>query len=145
MTRSLKDQDIFVEQIKLLAKQVPSMVWIVLLTTLIITLVLMGKVENWLPLFLLTGILLLSGARVWHYKRLKNEEITIDNVNFHSVVFVGFSFIGGSIWGIFSYFIPLAPDPFLLILTVCLLCGLIGGSMSYLSAYETTFFAYAIP
>ena len=145
MAKSLKDQDVFVEQIKLLAKQVPSMVWLVLLTTLIIALVLMDNVENRLPLFLVIAILLLNGARIWHYRRLRNEKITRENVHFHSVFFIFFSFVGGAIWGTLGFFMPLSPDPFLLVLTACLLCGLIAGSVSYLSSYETTFFAYAIP
>ena len=144
MKKNQKDTYIFVEQVKLIAKQAPSMISLTLVTTSIISLALMGNVENWIPLLLVAAMLLLNGGRIWHYFKLKNEDITVGNVNFHGGLFVAFSFIGGSIWGSLGLIPPLLPDPFLLILTATLICGLVAGAVSYLSIYNIAFFAYSI-
>ncbi|MBL4801919.1 MAG: response regulator [Emcibacter sp.] len=145
MSRSLNDHSIFVEQVKLLAKQALSMIWLTMLTTIIISLVLLNNVEDWIPLFLMTSMLALNGIRIWHYRKLKRERITVENVDFHGTVFVVVSFLGGIVWGALGLLFPLLADPFLLALIASLLCGLVAGAVSYLSAYETTFFAYSIP
>lgn len=145
MGKILKDRYIFAEQIKLIAKQAPPMIWLTLFTALIISLILLGNVEVWIPLLLFAAMLLLNGARFWHYNKVKQEKITVDNAGYHGAFFVGFSFAGGAIWGALGLVSPTLLDPFLLVMTAVLLCGLVAGSVSYLSTYKVAFFAYAIP
>ncbi len=146
MSENLKNRYVFVEQVKLIAKQAPSMIWLTLVTTTIISLALLGNVENWIPLSLIGAMVILNGSRFWHYNKLKNKDITAENVSFHGAVFVIFSFMGGAIWGSLGLIPPMLPDdPFLLVLTAALICGLVAGSVSYLSTYNAAFFAYAIP
>ncbi len=145
MGEVLKDKYAFVEQVKLLVKQSPSMVLLTFLTTIVVTLALWGNVENWIPLLLMGSMIMLNGARLWHYNKIKNEEITLSNVKKNATFFVVYAFIGGAIWGSLGMIPSLLPEPFLLILVTILICGLVAGSVSYLSTYKVAFIAYAVP
>ena len=145
MDNTLKNQYIFVEQIKLIAKQVPLMVGLTLLVAVIISLVLMGNVEGWIPLVLLGSLVLVNSVRLWHYNSLKHIDITVENVKTHARILVALAFLGGVAWGSLGLLIPMEPDPFLLVLMTTLLCGLVAGAVPNLSTYRVAFFAYAIP
>ncbi|VAV87820.1 hypothetical protein MNBD_ALPHA02-1111 [hydrothermal vent metagenome] len=144
MDKTLKTQYIFVEQIKIIVKQIPLMVALTLLVAVIITLILMGKVEGWIPLVLIGSILAVNSVRIWHYFSLKHVDITVDNVKYHARFLVILAFLGGSAWGSLGLLIPMVPDPFLLVLVTTLLCGLVAGAVPNLSVYRPAFFAYSI-
>lgn len=144
MNKTLKTQYIFVEQIKIIVKQIPLMVGLTLLVAVIITLILIGKVEAWVPLVLIGSVLAVNSVRIWHYFSLKQVGITVDNVKYHARFLVILAFLGGSAWGSLGLLIPMVPDPFLLVLVTTLLCGLVAGAVPNLSVYRPAFFAYSI-
>jgi len=146
MDEDLKDKLVFIEQVKLLSKQAPPMIWLTLLITLTISVVLLlGNVALWIPLSLFASMLLLNAARLWHHRIVKYQKVTVENVDRHAAFFVCFSFIGGSIWGVLGLIAPIQSDIFLLVMIATLFCGLITGGVSYLSTYRLAFFTYAIP
>ncbi|NOZ65068.1 MAG: response regulator [Alphaproteobacteria bacterium] len=144
MDKTSKTQYIFVEQIKIIVKQIPLMVGLTMLVALIIFLVLMGKVEVWIQWVLLVSLVTVNSVRLWHYNSLKQVGITVDNVKYHARFLVILAFLGGSAWGSLGLLIPMVPDPFLLILVTTLLCGLVAGAVPNLSVYRPAFFAYSI-
>lgn len=139
------DRYIFVEQVNLLIKHIPSMVWLTLLTAAVISLVLIGNVPLQLPILWFGGVVLYCAVRLWHYYSLRYEKITVDNVNGHGIFFVAFSFVAGAIWGILGLVLPILSDPYLMVLTAILLCGMVAGSVSFLSIYKPAYFAFALP
>ncbi len=140
-----KDRYIFVEQVSLLVKHIPSMIWLTLLTAAVISLILIGKVPARIPVLWFGGMLLYCAVRLWHFHSLKHEPITVDNVYGHGAFFVGFSFVSGAIWGVLGLILPILTDPYLMVLTAILLCGMVAGSVSFLSIYKPAYFAFAIP
>ncbi|PHZ83845.1 hypothetical protein CRD36_15955 [Paremcibacter congregatus] len=145
MGGGIKDKYIFVEQVSMLVKQIPAMTGLNFVTAGIIAVILLGDVPNQIPLLWFAGVALYSGVRFWHYSSVKREKITVDNVVSHARFFVGFSFVSGVIWGFIGIVLPISDNPFVLILSATLLCGMVAGSVSYLSIYKPAYYAYAIP
>lgn len=145
MPRVLEDNFVFVEQIRLLAKQTPSLIGLTLLMSAIVFFVLLGEVPIQIPVIWFAGMLLFIGARIWHYNSVKQDKVSVDNVTLHGAIFVGFAFAGGSFWGSLGLLLPILSDPFMLILTATLLCGMIAGALAFLSIYKLAYYAYVIP
>ncbi|MCF6216495.1 MAG: ATP-binding protein [Emcibacter sp.] len=145
MGADVKNKDVSVEQVKLLADKTPSMAWLTLLTVIIISLVLYGNVATWIPVLLFFSMTLSIFLRLWHHKIMQKNGVNDDNAKIHLAFFVGFAFAGGSIWGMLGLIIPISSDIFLLVLIATLLCGLVAAAVPYLSIYKIAFFAFAIP
>ncbi|GEM_PF-4776628 len=145
MDADVKNKDVSVEQVKLLADKTPSMAWLTLLTVVIISLVLYGNVATWIPVLLFFSMTLSISLRLWHHKVMQKNGVNDNNAGMHLAFFVGFAFIGGSIWGLLGLIIPISSDIFLLVLIATLLCGLVAAAVPYLSIYKVAFFAFAIP
>ncbi len=145
MGADIRNKNVSVEQVKLLSEKTPSMAWLTLLTVIIISLVLYGNVATWIPALLFFSMTLSIFLRLWHHKIMQKNSVNDNNAGIHLVFFVGFAFIGGSIWGILGLIIPISSDIFLLVLIATLLCGLVAAAVPYLSIYKIAFFAFAIP
>lgn len=141
----LEDRSIIVEQIRMLVKQAPSLIWLTLLTAVIIFLVLLGRITILVPALWFAAIVFFNGVRFWHYYSARDDKVTVDNVSIHSTIFICIAFIGGSFWGSLALLLPILSDPFMLVLTASLLCGIIAGTVAFLSIYKLAYFAYAIP
>ncbi|PCJ33921.1 MAG: hypothetical protein COA93_06060 [Alphaproteobacteria bacterium] len=145
MGADIRNKNVSVEQAKLLSEKTPSMAWLTLLTVIIISLVLYGNVATWIPALLFFSMTLSIFLRLWHHKIMHKNGVNDNNAGIHLAFFVGFAFIGGSIWGLLGLIIPISSDIFLLVLIATLLCGLVAAAVPYLSIYKIAFFAFAIP
>ncbi|VAX02343.1 hypothetical protein MNBD_ALPHA03-349 [hydrothermal vent metagenome] len=145
MGGDIRNKNVSVEQVKLLSEKTSSMAWLTLLTVIIISLVLYGNVATWIPALLFFSMTVSIFLRLWHHKIMQKNGVNDNNAGIHLAFFVGFAFIGGSIWGILGLIIPISSDIFLLVLIATLLCGLVASAVPYLSIYKIAFFAFAIP
>lgn len=139
-----KDKYIFVEQINLMLRHTPSMIFMNLFVAVIITLIVLIRMPALMPIIWFMSILSVCSLRLYHSYYLKSHVITDDNVKIQSVFLLTFSLVIGIIWGSLGLILPIEKDILMLVLASILLSGMVAGSISFLSIYKPAYFAFAI-
>lgn len=139
-----KDNYIFIEQINLMLRHTPSMIFMNLFVAVIITLIVLIRMPALMPIIWFLCILGVCSLRLYHNYYLKSHVITDANVKIQSVFLFTFSLVIGIVWGSLGLILPIEKDILMLVLASILLSGMVAGSISFLSIYKPAYFAFAI-
>jgi len=139
-----KDKKIIIEQVNLMLRHTPSMIFMNLFVAAIITLIMLIYMPPILPLSWFMSILAICGLRLFHNFYLQSHEVTKENVNIQALFLVTFSLIIGIMWGCLAFILPIDSEILMLVLASILLSGMVAGSISFLSIYKPAYFVFAI-
>ncbi|MCK5723040.1 MAG: HAMP domain-containing histidine kinase, partial [Gammaproteobacteria bacterium] len=142
---TMPEQQLQAERIKVLYKQVPSILISNLLIALLLTLFLYKFTNDILSLYWMIVIIILSVFRYIMLKRYNKQEQDEKEVIWWGWFFVLTAFISGCIWGATSILFLQTDSLVIMLFLLMTLTGITVGSSASLSNFAWSYYAFAIP
>ena len=142
---TMPEQQLQAERIKVLYKQVPSILISNLLIALLLTLFLYKFTNDILSLYWMIVVIILSVFRYIMLKRYNKQEQDEKEVIWWGWFFVLTAFISGCIWGATSILFLQTDSLVIMLFLLMTLTGITVGSSASLSNFAWSYYAFAIP
>ena len=145
MTQATRQEDIWIEQILLLRKQLPVMIGGGFLTAAIVTVGLAPYLAT-VPLFIWMSLVsVVTLARLLHMQYWQRRSVNAVNVRSQIYQINSFSFISGTLWGIFGVMVLSQHNLPISLTAVMVLTGMVASATAALSHFQWAYLAFIIP
>ena len=145
MTQATKKEDIWIEQMILIRKQLPVIIGSSFLTSAIVALWLERYLDTaplaiWMSLVSVVAIIRLLHMQYW-----RRKSVNADNVRAHIHQFTLLSLVSGILWGGFGIMTVLQDILLVTLTAIMVLSGMIASATASLSHFRSAYLAFIIP
>ena len=141
----MPEQQLQAERIRVLYKQVPSVLLGNLLIASLLTLFLYNFTSNILSLYWMAVVIIVSIFRFVMFKQYEKKERNEKDIIWWGWFFAFTAFISGCTWGATSFLFLQTDNLVIMVFLLMTLTGITVGSSASLSNFASSYYAFAIP
>ena len=145
MAQATRQEDIWIEQILLLRKQLPVMIGGGFLTAAIVTVGLRPYLETTQLFIWMALVSVVTLIRLLHMRYWLRGSVDAENVRAQIHQITSFSFISGLLWGVFGVMILSQHNLPISLTAVMVLTGMVASATAALSHFQWAYLAFIIP
>ncbi|MDC0435270.1 HAMP domain-containing histidine kinase, partial [bacterium] len=145
MAQATRQEDIWIEQILLLRKQLPVMIGGGFLTAAIVTVGLRPYLETTQLFIWMALVSVVTLIRLLHMRYWLRGSVDAENVRAQIHQITSFSFISGLLWGVFGVMILSQHNLPISLTAVMVLTGMVASATAALSHFKWAYLAFIIP
>lgn len=145
MSQATKREDIWIEQILLIRKQLPVIIGSSFLTSAIVAIWLERYMESAQLAIWMSLVSVLAIIRLFHMQYWRRRSVNAENVRAHINQFTFFSFVSGSLWDSFGIMTVSQDNPLITMTAIMVLGGMVASATASLSHFRSAYLAFILP
>lgn len=145
MTQTTMREDIWIEQILLIRKQMPVIIGSSFLTSAVVSLWLQRYMDAAPLVIWMSLVSVLAIVRLFHMQYWRRISVSSDNVRAHINQFTFLSFLSGTLWGSFGIMTVWQDNPLVATTAVMVLGGMVTSATASLSHFRSAYLAFILP
>ena len=145
VTQSTKQEDIWIEQILLLRKQMPVIIGSSFVASTLVAVGLGRYLETAQLVIWISLVSIVALARILHMQYWRRRSLSAENVRPQIRQITFFSFLSGALWGSFGIMIVSQDNLLISLATIMVLTAMVASATASLSHFRGAYLAFIIP
>lgn len=145
MIQTTKREDIRIEQILIIRKQLPVIIGSSFLTSAVTALWLQSYMETAQLVIWMCLVSILAIIRLLHMRYWRGRSVSAENVHAHINQFTFLSFVSGVLWGSFGIMTVLQDNSLITMTAIMVLGGMVTSATAALSHFRSAYLAFILP
>ena len=145
MIHTTMREDIWIEQILLIRKQLPVIIGSSFLTSAVVAFWLQRYMESTQLAIWMSLVSVLAVIRLLHMQFWRRRSVSAENVRDHIRQFTLLSLVSGMLWGSFGIMTVSQDNPLIPLTAVMVLSGMIASATASLSHFRSAYLAFILP